>query len=106
MKKNNYKRRIEALAEMVQKNMYITKDTKKYNWVNPPPKDRRCMCCGKHISELKPFDGTAGAILVKNFRRLCVDYQVDAVWECRDCIGLNLEEFNEKHKQYLLQRKE
>jgi hypothetical protein len=79
----------------------VDEEIKKYNWVNPPPSDRRCECCGKHISELEPFDGPAGAILVKNFRRLCVDYQVDAVWECRDCIRLSLEEFNKKHKQHI-----
>ena len=27
--------------------------------INPPPSDGRCMCCGKHISELKPY-GKAG----------------------------------------------
>ena len=44
--------------------------------INPPPKDGRCDCCGKHISELKPFGGPgdpvngdfSGAFLVKNYR--------------------------------------
>jgi hypothetical protein len=44
--------------------------------INPPPKDGKCECCGKHMSELKPF-GKAGdplvgdfdeALLVKKFR--------------------------------------
>jgi hypothetical protein len=46
--------------------------------INPPPQDRRCEVCGRHISELKPFGGTGdplvgdftGAFLVKKFRTL------------------------------------
>jgi hypothetical protein len=34
--------------------------------INPPPSDCRCECCGKHISELKPF-GKAGDPLVGDF---------------------------------------
>ncbi|MCB2141144.1 hypothetical protein KQH27_00385 [bacterium] len=34
--------------------------------INPPPKDRCCECCGRHISELKPF-GKAGDPLVGYF---------------------------------------
>ena len=34
--------------------------------INPPPADARCDCCGRHISELKPF-GTAGDPLVGDF---------------------------------------
>ena len=26
--------------------------------INPPPKDGRCYCCGRHISELEPFGET------------------------------------------------
>jgi len=44
--------------------------------LNPPPSDGRCQCCGRHISELKPFGdielsrsySTKDALLVKNFR--------------------------------------
>ena len=44
--------------------------------LNPPPKDGRCECCGRHLSELKPFGkvnvgligNVEGALLVKNFR--------------------------------------
>jgi hypothetical protein len=44
--------------------------------VNGPPRDERCECCGRHISELKPFGGPgdplvgdySGALLIKNFR--------------------------------------
>jgi hypothetical protein len=44
--------------------------------LNPPPDDGRCECCGKHISELKPFGKAGdpvngdfdGAYLVKTFR--------------------------------------
>jgi hypothetical protein len=44
--------------------------------LNPPPEDGRCECCGRHISELKPFGGPgdplvgdfSGAYLIKKFR--------------------------------------
>jgi hypothetical protein len=46
--------------------------------INPPPGDGRCMCCGRHISELKPFGKAGdplvgdfdGALLIKKFRTL------------------------------------
>jgi hypothetical protein len=46
--------------------------------LNPPPKDGRCECCGRHISELKPFGrarhpifgDVEGALLVKQWRKL------------------------------------
>jgi hypothetical protein len=46
--------------------------------INPPPQDGRCDCCGRHISELKPFGKAGdplvgdfeGALLLKNFRRM------------------------------------
>jgi hypothetical protein len=34
--------------------------------INPPPQDGRCMCCNRHITELKPF-GKAGDPLVGDF---------------------------------------
>ena len=34
--------------------------------INPPPPDEKCMCCGRHMSELKPF-GKAGDPLVGDF---------------------------------------
>jgi hypothetical protein len=34
--------------------------------INPPPADGRCMCCGRHLSELKPY-GKAGDPLVGDF---------------------------------------
>ena len=42
--------------------------------INPPPEDRRCQCCGRHISELEPFNFPEyphcnGHYLVMNFRR-------------------------------------
>jgi hypothetical protein len=44
--------------------------------LNPPPEDGRCHCCGRHMSELKPFGGPgdplvgdfSGALLIKKFR--------------------------------------
>lgn len=46
--------------------------------LNPPPPDGRCDCCGKHISELKPFGGPGdplvgdftGLYLVRKYRPL------------------------------------
>lgn len=35
--------------------------------INPPPEDGRCMCCERHISELKPF-GKAGDPCVGDFQ--------------------------------------
>jgi len=69
--------------------------------INPPPSDERCECCGRHVSELKPFGGPgdplvgdfSGALLAKHFRRICSEEQVDASWECRDCFVLSDEEF-------------
>jgi hypothetical protein len=45
--------------------------------IKPPPSNIRCDCCGKHISELKPFGKAGdplvgdfdGALLVKAWRR-------------------------------------
>ena len=42
--------------------------------INPPPADRKCECCRRHISELQPFDKTYGdhcngKYLVKTFQR-------------------------------------
>jgi hypothetical protein len=46
--------------------------------LNRPPKDGRCECCGRHISELKPFGkarhpifgDVEGALLIKRWRKL------------------------------------
>ena len=78
-------------------------------WVNPPPADGRCECCGTHMSELKPFGGSGdplvgdftGALLVKKFRELIPqdcgieESSISASWECRDCIVLSGEEYLE-----------
>jgi hypothetical protein len=47
---------------------------------NPSPADdRRCECCGKHISELKPFDGP---LLVRMFRPYCLpDEEANRIYE-------------------------
>ena len=44
--------------------------------INPPPSDGRCACCGRHISELKPYGKASNplmgdfsdALLVKRWR--------------------------------------
>jgi len=71
-------------------------------WLNPPPDDNRCECCGRHIRELKPFGGPGdplvgdfnGAFLVKHFRDLCGVGQADTCWDCRDCFILDDETYN------------
>ncbi len=55
-----------------------TKDSRMKILINPPPSDRRCECCGRHIHDLKPFGGAGdplvgdfkGQLLVKNFRAM------------------------------------
>jgi hypothetical protein len=53
--------------------------------INGPPRDGRCVCCGKHINDLKPFPGPGyyeGALLAKRFRPMAPpDEEVDRVWE-------------------------
>lgn len=60
--------------------------------------DIRCDCCGKHVSELKPFDkGSAreGSFLIDTIRPVTLDpeyqedYGFDGSLECRDCIKLS-----------------
>jgi len=73
--------------------------------INPPPKDGRCYCCGRHVSELKPFGGPGdplvgdftGAYLIKKFRSFggCAS----SSWECRDCAVLDEDEYHEKLRQ-------
>jgi hypothetical protein len=57
--------------------------------INRPPKNGRCDCCGRHLSELKPFckagdpvlDDLEGALLVKRFREcMAPDRKFDAIW--------------------------
>lgn len=45
--------------------VYKPEDLKRTG-INPPPRDGKCDCCGKHISELKPY-GKAGYPLVGDF---------------------------------------
>ncbi len=57
---------------MVEKKKVVTVS------INPPPGDKRCECCGRHVSELKPFGGAGdplvgdfkGASLIKTFRAM------------------------------------
>lgn len=48
--------------------------------LNPPPADGKCYVCGRHISELKPFDypGFEGELLVKTFRTDYLYYNEEA----------------------------
>jgi hypothetical protein len=58
--------------------------------INGPPDDRRCDCCGRHISELKPFGKAGdpvlgdfdGAHLVKRVRTFgTYDEEAETAWE-------------------------
>ncbi len=59
--------------------------------INPPPKEGRCDCCGRHISELKPFGGPGdplvgnftGAFLVKGYRSDGI-YDEEAETVCKE----------------------
>lgn len=70
------------------------------NIINPPPSDKRCQCCNRHIDELEPYGGPddplvgdfRGAFLVQTFRCILPD-QVESSWECRDCIVLDNDEY-------------
>ena len=50
-------------------------------YINPPPQNKRCNCCGKHIDELKPFGHAGdplvgdffGVLLVKTFRTMALE---------------------------------
>ena len=56
--------------------VYKPEDLKRTG-INPPPRDGKCDCCGKHISELKPYGKAGdplvgdfdGVLLLKRFRR-------------------------------------
>lgn len=70
--------------------------------INPPPNDRCCECCGRHVDRLKPFGGPGdplngdfkGAYLVKTFRGFMGT--TSASWECRDCIILSPKSYRQK----------
>lgn len=82
--------------------------------INPPPEEGCCECCGRHVSELKPFGGPGdplvgdftGAFLVKHFRQDRESSDSDQwfitlgpSWECRDCIVLGCKEYYERLNQ-------
>ena len=57
--------------------------------INPPPEDRRFECCGRRVSELKPFgkagdwllDELDGALLAKRVRVWAIpDEELDEIW--------------------------
>jgi hypothetical protein len=58
--------------------------------INPPPPDGSCNCCGRHLSELKPFGKAGdplvgdfhGALLVKTYRTdVPLNEEIDAIIE-------------------------
>lgn len=61
--------------------------------INPPPQDKRCEVCGKHITELKPFGHAGdplvgdfyGALLVKTYRTMA-----------GELVGKELEDYKKK----------
>jgi hypothetical protein len=95
-------------------------------------RDFRCECCGRHVSELKPFGkitnryvlalatwhgALAGkgaprarledALLVKSYRGDPADNPADRdSWECVDCIVLPYDEFCKRQGQYFRAKKQ
>lgn len=69
--------RVRFILKNMLKDTMSKKDKPVFH-INPPPSDRRCECCGKHVSELKAFGGAGdplvgdftGSLLVKNFRAM------------------------------------
>jgi len=64
--------------------------------VNPPPSSGRCECCGRHLSELRPFGKAGdpyvrdcdGALLVKRWRSFGrPDKEVETIDENYLCRG-------------------
>jgi hypothetical protein len=61
--------------------------------INPPPYDKKCQVCGKHINELKAFGHAGdplvgdfhGALLVKTFRTMALELE-----------GKHLEDYKKK----------
>lgn len=63
-------------------------------YINPPPADRCCEICGKHVKDLPDFERSTlvtqeGVKLVKTFRDLYLTDWVSASWECATCIRLS-----------------
>jgi hypothetical protein len=49
--------------------------------INPPPQNGKCEQCGKHTSELKPFESdnnSDGALLMKTFRSMDENLDITA----------------------------
>ena len=100
MNKNTNQKELEIIViDQIDKKKLENKKAvdrhKKVIWINPPPEDGRCECCGRHINELKPFGGPGnplvgdfkGAILVKGFR---YDFpEVENPFDISDCLEKN-----------------
>ncbi len=67
-------------------------------WINGPPSNLKCQCCKRHISKLEPFDDPEDpdVVLFKNFRCDPGDEVIFASWECRDCLGLDFDDYYRK----------
>lgn len=57
--------------------------------MNPPPGDGRCECCGRPISELKPFPSEGllkGAYLIKSYREPTVlgEWEEEIMYESQE----------------------
>lgn len=80
-------------------------------YVNPPPKDGRCYCYGRHISELTPFEETEdplfndfdGAYLVKTWRR-AGPYDGEAESAAEEAIQSFSEEGYESPLEWMIDR--
>lgn len=66
--------------------------------------DVTCECCGKHISQIEPYNGDGiykEAYLIKTFRPCgpCDEdgyAEFSSSWECKDCVALNDDQYLDK----------
>lgn len=87
--------------------------------VNAPPGNGKCHCCGRHLSELKPFGKAGdplvgdfdGALLVKTFRRdFRINKELETIWEecCSNCHSEEesrerlLKKYSEEEAEFLI----
>jgi hypothetical protein len=80
-------------------------------YINPPPQNGRCYCCGRHISELTPFEEAEepllgdfdGAYLVKTWRR-AGPYDGEAESAAEEAIQSFSEKGNQSPLEWMIDR--
>lgn len=85
--------------------------------INPPPSDNRCESCGKHTSDLEPFDeyplavdswvsGNCASLFITDDRKLAKRFRsyygenVYASWECKLCFWQPGEEIHQETSDF------